>query len=224
MQDTTRKHLRDFIVWFLLSLILMSVGLNAYLLAKLNGIDPWDRLLITFTSPPTLTAADHVLGPPSASVVVVDYADFQCPFSSRMYKSLKQLAEQAKIRFVYRHYPLAAIHPAAFTAAVASECAAGRGKFWEFADSIVNGNVDLSRVEDVGSQLSDVAERLGMDRQEFKSCLSSPNVQQRVRAQMVEGVAKRVHSTPTIFVNGHRSVGELSPTALTDLIGVQKEN
>jgi len=79
--------------------------------------------------------SDHVRGAADASIAIIEYSDFDCPFCSRFHTTMNQVLDTypGDVQWVYRHLPLA-IHPDAFSAAVASECAAEQGKFWEFAD------------------------------------------------------------------------------------------
>src|SRR2546428_12646703 len=90
---------------------------------------------------PALTPAvsqerDHVRGPPSAPLTLVEYGDFECPHCGRAHVILEQLLGQfgERVRLVYRHFPLAQIHPHAQRAAEASEAAAAQERFWEMHD------------------------------------------------------------------------------------------
>src|SRR5437762_2198651 len=76
---------------------------------------------------------DHVMGPTSAPVTVVNYGDYQCPGCQRTHRSTEKLPRELldRVRLVHRHFPLVKDHPRALRAAEAAEAAAAQGKFWE---------------------------------------------------------------------------------------------
>lgn len=86
--------------------------------------------------------SDHLLGNPNAPVLMVEYSDLECPFCQRFHPTMKQALDEyeGQIAWVYRHFPLDALHPNARKAAEASECVAkvaGNDKFWEFIDELI---------------------------------------------------------------------------------------
>lgn len=90
---------------------------------------------------PVVTDEDHIRGNPNAAITIVEYSDFECPFCSRFHPTVKQaLVDYGdQVRWVYRHFPLAQIHPNAIPSAEASECVAeqkGNEGFWEFVDAM----------------------------------------------------------------------------------------
>src|SRR3977135_975115 len=76
---------------------------------------------------------DHVMGPTSARVTVVNYGDYQCPGCQKRHRSTEKMARELldSVRLVHRHFPLVKTHPRALRAAEAAEPAAAQGKFWE---------------------------------------------------------------------------------------------
>ena len=89
----------------------------------------------------SITENDHIRGNPDASITIVEFSDFQCPFCTRFHPTVKQaLAEYGdQVRWVYKHFPLSQIHPEAISDAEASECIAeqkGGDGFWNFADAL----------------------------------------------------------------------------------------
>jgi protein-disulfide isomerase len=85
------------------------------------------------TLPMPVSEHDHVMGPLNASVVVVNYGDYECPDCQRRHREVEKLIEELRdtVRFVYRHFPLLNVHPKALRAAEAAEAAGAQGKFWE---------------------------------------------------------------------------------------------
>lgn len=91
-----------------------------------------------------ITSADHIFGNPNAGVKIVEFSDLQCPFCARFHPTLKQIIQEydGQVAWVYRHFPLASIHPSARPAAIGSECAAelgGNNAFWKFVDAVFAG-------------------------------------------------------------------------------------
>jgi uncharacterized OsmC-like protein len=154
---------------------------------------------------PTLLAdpvneRDHVRGPVSASVTLVEYGDFACPYCAAAYGTIKSLLEQYHdLRFVFRVNPRSHVFPHAAQAAQAAEAAAAQGKFWEMHDLLLENQATLSNDE-----ILQHARRIGLDVARFEAELKSGAFLQRVRQQEISGWHSHVLSTPTFFINGVR--------------------
>jgi protein-disulfide isomerase len=87
-----------------------------------------------------VSATEHILGNPDASLTIVEYSDLRCPFCARFHDTMNELVRSRDdIKWVYRHYPLDSLHPDARELAIASECVASLGgneKFWQFTDQV----------------------------------------------------------------------------------------
>lgn len=139
-------------------------------------------------------------GSASAAVTVTEYGDLQCPACQGAHTLVnKPLLEKYgnRIRFEFKHFPLQTIHPYAMEAAMAAECAADQGKFWEFLDMNYEKQKELN-----SSALRAWAESLGLDKDLFDRCVRSRIKKDAVLAEYKEGEAKGVNSTPTYLVNG----------------------
>ncbi len=147
---------------------------------------------------PAVTDADHIRGGKNAKVVLVEYADFQCPYCVRHHPSMEKLMTEYgdKVEWVFRHFPLS-FHENAQPAAVASECASEQGKFWEFADAMYSDQADLG--EDFYIK---TATDLGLNVSTFTSCLSSGKYDDLIDSQEAAGSAAGVSGTPATFING----------------------
>ena len=150
-----------------------------------------------------ITAQDHILGNPEASVVVLEYGDFECPACGTYHPVVKQLkAEYAdRVAFVYRHFPLNAIHRSADISARATEAAALQGKFWEMHDKLFENQKDWT-TGGAESVIEGYAQELGLNMEQFRADINSEAVKQAVEQDRLSGVRSTVNSTPTFFLNG----------------------
>ncbi|MEM3030927.1 MAG: thioredoxin domain-containing protein [Candidatus Micrarchaeia archaeon] len=169
----------------------------------------------------------HARGNPNASILIVEYSDFECPFCGLAAESAKSMlaSHGQRVRFIYKHFPLngncnpalqSAGHARACAAAEAAECAGQQGRFWEYHDLLFAENIAAQKTlrapdfSDAG--LRALASSLGLDASLFDACLSSHNTLPKVRSDAAEGSRLSVQGTPTFFVNGKRAVGALSPS------------
>jgi len=165
-----------------------------------------------------VNSTDHMDGPADAELVLVEYGDYQCPFCSAAQPVVKELQSDLRpnLLFVFRHFPLTAVHPFALPAAAAVEAAGLQRQFWPMHDRLFENQHRL----DPGSLLEH-ARALRLDITRFVSDAQSANVQRRIAAQMEGGARSGVNGTPTFFANGVRVDGgytyEILAAALTGL-------
>lgn len=148
-------------------------------------------------------------GPADARVVVVEYADFQCPTCGQLHKVLHEIEPQyPQVRFVYKDFPLTHIHPWAMTAAIAGRCAYRQNPetFWKLHDSIYDKQEVIS-AENAWQKMLDFAGEAGLDTTAFRACTAGPEATQAVQQSIKEAQALKVANTPTVFVNGRRIIG-----------------
>src|SRR5260221_635581 len=147
---------------------------------------------------------DHIQGNQDASVTLVEYGDYECPFCGQAYYSLKRLQADMgdTFRYVFRNFPLSQIHRHALPAALAAEAAGLQDKFWEMHDTLYEHQDAL---ED--ANLVAYAERSGLDIKKFDKDRTSEKLLQRVRSDFMSGVRSGVNGTPTFFINGRRHDG-----------------
>ncbi|MEK7105390.1 MAG: DsbA family protein [Patescibacteria group bacterium] len=167
------------------------------------------------TTANVVTTDDPSIGSMNAPLTIVEFADFECPYSEEVSYVVRRAAEQFPnlVRIIYRDYPLVDIHPSAELAAEAGGCANEQGKFWEFHDKLFANQADLSREAMIG-----YAESLGMSRQKFESCLNSGKYEEEVAEDMLDGTAAGVYGTPTFFFNGHRIEGAIPEATFEKII------
>ncbi len=148
---------------------------------------------------PPLGPADHVIGPGSASIVVVEYGDFECPICAQAYPAVKLLLQEFdnKIRFVFRHFPVEDAHPHAKLAAEAAEAAGAQGKFWQMHDLLFENQSHLKL-----SALRRYAAQVELDLTRFDADIADHIYLQRVQENIDSGHASGVRASPTFFVDG----------------------
>jgi protein-disulfide isomerase len=155
-----------------------------------------------------------VKGPEDATLTIVEVADFQCPYCRRVWEGIHDYLEHTtySVRVAFVHYPLDGkcnpgideVHPNACLAAQAAECARREQKFWEYGDLLFANQYELER-----ENLVEYAERLGIDRAAFSSCLDDEGVKTEVRRSIARAILLEVDAAPTFFVNGYKFKGAL---------------
>ncbi|MFI5712978.1 Na+/H+ antiporter NhaA [Kribbella sp. NPDC051620] len=145
---------------------------------------------------------DHIRGPEDASVTLVEYGDFECPYCGLAEPVVRDLLKDDDLRYVWRHLPLTDVHPRAQIAAEVSEAAAAQGAFWEMHDLLLANQENLKPAD-----LMSYAQQLGLDNDrihdEVKRHVAAARVAQDVESADLSGVS----GTPTFFVNGQRHYG-----------------
>lgn len=164
---------------------------------------------------------DPIKGNPDATITIIEFSDFQCPFCAKFHQTTLPQLEQdyistGKVNFVYRDFPIESIHPNAVPAALASECADDQGKFWEMHDVIFEnqGVWQGLGVPQAVSLFKDYAVNLGLDSNEFDLCIDSGKYLDEIRNDLDDGRQYGVTGTPGFFV-GNEKIG------FTKLIGAQ---
>ncbi len=158
---------------------------------------------------------DHVRGTLDASIVLVEYGDFECPYCFRARDVLDDLAGTfgSDIAFVFRHLPLIDVHEQAMDAAVAAEAAAEQGMFWEMHDLLFANQDALER-----DDLIRHAGSLGLDVARFERDLDDRGLLLRVEHDMETADESGAAGTPTFFINGRRHTGRPDLASLTAAI------
>jgi protein-disulfide isomerase len=144
---------------------------------------------------------DHMQGPATAALTLVEYGDYECPYCGQAYPIVKDVQGRLgeRLRFVFRNFPLAQAHPHAEHAAEAAEAAARQGRFWEMHDHLFEHQQHLD-----DEHLLQYADAIGLDRGRFDAAMRDHAEQARVREDFMSGVRSGVNGTPTFFINGVR--------------------
>jgi protein-disulfide isomerase len=157
------------------------------------------------TMAPPVSARDHVRGPESAPVTLVEYGDFECPHCGTAYPIVKELHRrfEDRVRFVFRHFPLTNVHPHAQAAAEASEFAATSGVFWQMHDTLYEQQKQLA-----DGQLLRLVAGLELDEAGLSRALADHTFFPRVKEDFLGGINSGVKGTPAFFINGRRHDGD----------------
>ncbi len=158
---------------------------------------------------------DHVLGPEHATVTLVEYGDFECPYCKQAAPAVKLLLDRfgEQIRFVFRPFPLEEVHPNALHAAEAAECAGAQGKFWQMHDLLFEHQSHLHRKDLIG-----YAEQLALDMPRFIAAMDDEIYRQRIREHQRNGQYSGVRATPTFFLNDRIQDVSFGLRALVDSV------
>ncbi len=158
-----------------------------------------------------------------ADVVIVEFADFQCPFCQKLWTGMHDYLEQTdrSIRVHFAHYPLNSacnpgvndLHPDACQAAVAGVCAEAQGKFWEFGDVVFPNQTSLDR-----DDLLDYAKEAGLDPNALATCMDDPKSMGQVRYDIGMGNKIDLSATPMFLINGYPVTGAFPPPVLEEII------
>lgn len=165
-------------------------------------------------APPALPAAPISIegaaarGNANAKVVIIEFSDFQCPFCGRYTRETfnqldREYVDTGKVRYVFRNFPLEKIHPNAFKAAEAAECARQDGKFWPLHDRLFLNQQALSDVE-----LLNHAKAVGMDGPAFQKCVTGP-VAAKIRQDLEDGARAGVTGTPAFYLGTVQKDGKV---------------
>ena len=159
------------------------------------------RAILAELTPPVDLDRDHWRGGERAAVTLVEYGDYECPYSRMAFRAIQRLEPQlgGQLRFVFRHLPLTRIHPHALVAAhwpkrprsraasgTCTSCCSTTSRPWTDAD------------------LWRYADQLGLDRHRLAADLDGRTVWQRVQADTDSALASGARGTPTLFINGQR--------------------
>lgn len=173
-------------------------------------------------------AGGHSKGQADALVTMIEFSDFECGHCGNAYRSLKEVLPryQKDVQIRFHHFPLdpacnpAVTHPMhqfACLAAMAAECAAAQGRFWEYHDLLFEHQSKLDR-----DSLIEYAQRVGLDRTTFLACLDSDAPHEAIARDVAEGMRLGIEATPTFFLNGRTLTGAPRADALGYAIQLER--
>jgi protein-disulfide isomerase len=147
-------------------------------------------------------------GSPSARVVVNEFADFECPACGQFARSvmpdfIEKYVDTGKVLLAYRHFPLERIHPLAFKAAVAAECAGQEGRFWEMYEQLFAAAPRLEETNLLG-----FGQTIGLDQHRFPACLAG-DAETKVRNDVAAARGLKLASVPSFLIGTLDASGRL---------------
>ena len=159
---------------------------------------------------------DPIIGDPNAPITIIEFSDFQCPFCARFHAQtlpllIDEYIDKGQVKLVYRDFPLQNIHPNAVPAAVAAECANEQNSFKPMHDILFDNQAQWSNtsIEDAIILFGEYATVIGIDREEFDSCLISGKFIEDVRNDLIDGRNYGIEGTPG-FLIGNDELGYIS--------------
>lgn len=154
---------------------------------------------------------DHTYGNMKSKVIIIEYADYQCPGCKSAYPVIKQITEKYKdqIGFIFRNYPLYNAHPNAFAAASAAEAAGMQGKYWEMHDKLYENQSSWSTLggTDRTDYFASLADQIGGNAGDLRNNLELPAIKQKIDFDAALGKKVNVKGTPSLF-SGGKNIGD----------------
>jgi protein-disulfide isomerase len=160
----------------------------------------------------TLGPRDAILGNASATVTIVEYGDYQCPFCAEFFSDtepeiMQNYVNTGKVRFVFRNFAFLGAESTA--AAEAADCAEDQNMLWPYHDALYTakvGDENNGGSEDDGfyttAEFLKLAQQVGLNMTTFTSCVENNTDGNLVAQEKADATAQGVNSTPTFFING----------------------
>jgi len=160
-----------------------------------------------------VTSRDHLRGPVSAGVTLLEYGDYACPRCNQARLAVKQLqaALGDRVRYIFRNFPISNMH--AIHAAEAAEAAGAQNRFWEMHEVLYDHQSALS-----DKHLKVYATWVGLDMERFNEDMAYHTHAQRVRQEALAAGRSGVSDTPAFFINDRRHLGSSDFEALLSSI------
>ncbi|MFH1047051.1 MAG: thioredoxin domain-containing protein [Patescibacteria group bacterium] len=173
---------------------------------------------------PAVVSAEEVnsadapsLGAPAGEdeFTVVMFGDYECAFSQESANTFRRIAVKYgdRVRFIYRDFPLPSIHPNAYRAALAAECAHEQRRYWEYFDRLYSPTADLS-----DTALARYAQEVGLDTVQFASCLADGRYDRRIVDDLAAAELLGLRGTPTFYIDGRKVEGMLEEKDFEQII------
>lgn len=169
----------------------------AVILHALEALFENETQTTALTLPPN--AEDHAFNGPAVNLIFLQYGDYQSPDCAAARSAVKAVQTQFGdgLTYVYRHFPLARVHPEAQAAAEVAEFAASQGKFWEMHDLLFDNQATLGT-----ATYTKLATSLGLDSTALTAALAAKTFAPNVQADFEGGVRTGVNGTPCFYMGG----------------------
>jgi protein-disulfide isomerase len=163
---------------------------------------------------------DPVKGDRKATVVLVEFSDFQCSYCARFVRETlpeieRDYIKTGKLKYVFRDFPITSAHKDAFKAALAAGCALDQGKYWEMHDRLFENPAAFTVYN-----LTKSAEAIGLNKETFQQCLNNNEYATEVQSDFEAGLKAGVNQTPFFFL-GLTEPNSLKVKVLTVISGAK---
>lgn len=202
-------------VFIFLGLIILGIGLFT------NGFGLLEKSQDNNVRIRVPLGNDPFTGSENASVLIIAFSDYECPSCVRAEQSMKRIREQFKddVIYVFKDFPLIRIHPNAYNAALAAECAKEQDKYWEYHDVLYEHNNQLEE-----RYLQEYAKQLELDTSRFNKCLKTQKYKNEVDEDIQTGRAIGVTGAPFFFINGIKVIGAQPEETFIKIINEELKN
>lgn len=165
-----------------------------------------------------LAESEWLLGQSNARVTILEYGDFECPYSAMARPVLDSLVDEYpdSIQLIFRHFPINTRHRQARLAAEAAESAGAQGKFWE-----MHGILFAHQDQLVFETLRRLARLIGLEGERFDHDIMGHRYKNEVQEDLLSGVQDGADRTPSLFLNGRRYRGFLDRASLLSAVAAQ---
>jgi protein-disulfide isomerase len=187
--------------------------------AYLQALRSQASVRVALTPPEVEVALDDAprRGLEDAPVLVVEFADYECPYCQRIHPDLKKLQQEfpGQVAVAFKDFPLP-MHRYAGKAAEAARCAAQQGRFWDFHDVLFDNTPKFEP-----AQLKEYARTLKLDTARFDQCLDAGEQAVAVQRDLAQGQRLGLTGTPSFFINGHFLSGAVKYSTLREVVEQQ---
>jgi protein-disulfide isomerase len=196
--------------WIIFSVVVVAVLAGLVVWTRMTNppidISSIENNSVVAASSQNGNIADHTKGSDTKEILFIEYGDFQCPSCGGAHPQVNALMEEYgdKITFVFRNFPLTAIHPNARAASAVAEAAGLQGKYWEMHDMLYSKQNEWSGLDPSQrtSIFNNFATLLSLDMDKFTADLASKEVNQKISFDLALGKKAAVSATPSFFLNG----------------------
>jgi protein-disulfide isomerase len=197
--NTHKKNSLSKIFSFTNTLIILVLALIAFFIWNKADTVIKESLPVTVN----LSVSDHKLGNPNAKVTVIEFADMQCPACKAFDPIVTSvIAEYSdRVNFIFKHFPLTAIHQNAILGAIATEAAGAQGKFWEMKKALYENQADWSTSLDSKNKVVALAVSIGLNKEKFEADLLNKDLEEKVLADLKEATTLKLGGTPSFIIN-----------------------
>lgn len=153
---------------------------------------------------------DHIKGNPNATVTLIEYADYECPFCKRFHTTPEQVMKKFgdQVNWVYRDMPLSFHGKAAVIEGKAGECAAqlgGNKVYWPYANAMFNASQSNGKGLGGGKTVYSLAKQFGLNASKFKACMNNPATQKILDNNTQTANKMGISGTPTTIIRNNKT-------------------